>query len=129
MINIYKELNDMLLVKLDIKEASLENGDAFKKEVIGLFDKYKKTIVIDMSSVEYIDSSFLGSIVSAFKHLISFQSEVMLVGLSKDIKNLFALTRLDRVFKIYNNFFLFFLHFFSMVKISSSCIHLHYSKL
>lgn len=104
MINIYKELNDMLLVKLDIKEASLENGDAFKKEVIGLFDKYKKTIVIDMSSVEYIDSSFLGSIVSAFKHLISFQSEVMLVGLSKDIKNLFALTRLDRVFKIYNNF-------------------------
>lgn len=104
MIKIYKELDDMLLVKLDIKEASLENGDAFKAEVISLFDKYKKSIAIDMSLVEYIDSSFLGSIVSAFKHLISFKSEVMLVGLSKDLTNLFSLTRLDKVFKIYNNF-------------------------
>jgi anti-sigma B factor antagonist len=103
MINIYKELDDTLLVKLDIKEASLENGDAFKAEVIGLFDKYKKSIVIDMTSVEYIDSSFLGSIVSAFKHLISFKSELMLASLSKDLTNLFGLTRLDKVFKIYNS--------------------------
>lgn len=104
MINLYKELEGMLLVKLDIKEASLENGDAFKAEVIALFDKYKKSIVIDMSSVEYIDSSFLGSIVSVFKHLISFKSELMLADLSKDLTNLFGLTRLDKVFKIYNNF-------------------------
>ncbi|MES2377172.1 MAG: STAS domain-containing protein [Bacteroidota bacterium] len=104
MIKVYKEHNDILLVTLDIKEASLENGDAFKAEVIKLFDKYHKSIAIDMSTVEYIDSSFLGSIVSVFKHLISFQAEVVLVGLSKDITNLFALTRLDKVFKIYNTF-------------------------
>jgi anti-sigma B factor antagonist len=104
MIKVYKEQNDTLLVTLEIKEASLENGDAFKAEVIKLFDKYHKSIAIDMSAVEYIDSSFLGSIVSAFKHLISFQSEVVLVGLSKDITNLFALTRLDKVFKIYSTF-------------------------
>ncbi|WP_214071954.1 STAS domain-containing protein [Mucilaginibacter sp. dw_454] len=104
MIKVYKELDDILLVKLDIKEASLENGDAFKAEVIKLFEKQQKSIAIDMSSVEYIDSSFLGSIVSVFKHLISFKSELVLVGLSKDITNLFALTRLDKVFKIYNNF-------------------------
>jgi anti-sigma B factor antagonist len=104
MIKVFKEQNDILLVTLEIKEASLENGDAFKAEVIKLFDQYHKPIAIDMSAVEYIDSSFLGSIVSAFKHLISFQAEVVLVGLSKDITNLFALTRLDKVFKIYNTF-------------------------
>jgi anti-sigma B factor antagonist len=104
MIKVHKEHTDILLAKLDIKEASLENGDAFKAEVIQLFDKYKRSIAIDMSKVEYIDSSFLGAIVSAFKHLISFQAEVVLVGLSKDITNLFSLTRLDKVFKIYNTF-------------------------
>jgi anti-sigma B factor antagonist len=104
MIKVYKEQKDILLVTLKLKEASLENGDAFKAEVIKLFEKYKKSIAIDMSAVEYIDSSFLGAIVSAFKHLITFQAEVVLVGLSKDITNLFALTRLDKVFKIYNNF-------------------------
>lgn len=104
MIKVHKEHTDILLVKLDIKEASLENSDAFKAEVIQLFDKYKKAIAIDMSKVDYIDSSFLGAIVSAFKHLMSFQAEVVLVGLSKDITNLFALTRLDKAFKIYSTF-------------------------
>jgi anti-sigma B factor antagonist len=104
MIKVYKEHNDILLVNLNIKEASLENGDAFKAEVIKLFDKYQKSIAIDMHTVDYIDSSFLGAIVSVFKHLITFKSEVVLVGLSKDITNLFALTRLDKVFKIYNTF-------------------------
>jgi anti-sigma B factor antagonist len=42
--------------------------------------------------------------VAAFKHLITFKAEVVLVGLSKDITNLFSLTRLDKVFKIYNTF-------------------------
>ncbi|MCC8425415.1 STAS domain-containing protein [Mucilaginibacter sp. UR6-11] len=104
MVSIYKEHDNVLLVKLDIKEASLENGDAFKTEVIKLFEKYQKSIAIDMSAVGYIDSSFLGSMVSAFKHLIALKSELLLIGLSKDITNLFALTRLDKVFKIYNTF-------------------------
>jgi anti-sigma B factor antagonist len=104
MIKVYKEDKDILLVTLDLKEASLEHGDAFKAEIIKLFDKYHTSIAIDMSAVEYIDSSFLGSIVSAFKHLISFQAELVLVGLSKDITNLFTLTRLDKVFKIYTSF-------------------------
>lgn len=104
MIKVYKEENDILFVTLDIKEASLENGDAFKAEMLKLFDKYHTSIAIDMSTVEYIDSSFLGSMVSVFKHLITFQAEIVLVGLSKDISNLFALTRLDKVFKIYSTF-------------------------
>jgi hypothetical protein len=52
MIKVYKELNDILLVNLNIKEASLENGDAFKAEFIKLFDKYHKSIAINMSAVE-----------------------------------------------------------------------------
>jgi anti-sigma B factor antagonist len=104
MINVNKEHTDVLFVTLDIKEASLENSGPFKAVVIQLFDKYKTSIAIDMSKVEYIDSSFLGAIVAAFKHLITFKAEVVLVGLSKDITNLFSLTRLDKVFKIYNTF-------------------------
>jgi anti-sigma B factor antagonist len=104
MIKVNKEHTDMLFVTLDIKEASLENSGTFKAEVIQLFDKYKTSVAIDMGKVEYIDSSFLGALVSAFKHLITFKAEVVLVGLSKDITNLFSLTRLDKVFKIYNTF-------------------------
>ena len=57
-----------------------------------------------MEEVEYIDSSFLGALVSSLKHVISFKSDIILVGMRKDIVNLFALIRLDKVFKIYDNF-------------------------
>lgn len=104
MISIYKNDSETLLVNLDIKEASLDNADLFKAELTALFDQYQKRIIINMSAVEYIDSSFLGALVSSLKYVISFKADIVLVGLRKDIANLFALIRLDKVFKIYGSF-------------------------
>ena len=104
MINIYEEDDNSLMANLDIEEGNLGNADEFKAELVKLFDKHHKRIVLNMERVEYIDSSFLGALVSALKHLISFGSDIVLVGLRKDIADLFALIRLDKVFKIYSNF-------------------------
>lgn len=104
MISIYKNNSETLLVNLNIKEASLDNADLFKAELTALFDQYQKRIIINMSEVEYIDSSFLGAMVSSLKYVISFKADIVLVGLRKDIANLFALIRLDKVFKIYSSF-------------------------
>jgi len=104
MIKILKENADSLSLRLTVKEANLANADSFKSELIALLDKHHKKIIIDLNEVEYIDSSFLGALVSALKHAISAQSDIILVGLRKDIADLFALIRLDKVFKIYNGF-------------------------
>ena len=105
MINIYKENDTNLLLNLHIKDADLGHADEFKALLIDLFNNHqKKRLIINMKDVEYIDSSFLGALVSALKHAISFKSDIILVGMRKDIVNLFALIRLDKVFKIYDNF-------------------------
>lgn len=105
MIKIYKEDEANLLLNLQIKDANMGNADDFKAQLLALFDKHqKKRIVINMENVQYIDSSFLGALVSVLKYVISFKSDLILVGLRKDIANLFALIRLDKVFKIYDNF-------------------------
>ena len=104
MIKILKENAESLSVHLSVKEANLANADRFKGELIALLDKHHKKVIIDLKEVEYIDSSFLGALVSALKHAISAQSDIILVGLRKDIADLFALIRLDKVFKIYASF-------------------------
>ncbi|GAA4316010.1 STAS domain-containing protein [Mucilaginibacter gynuensis] len=104
MINTIKEQNGYLIVDLNISEASLNNSDPFKRELIALLDEKQKKVVIDMSKVEYMDSSFLGALVSSLKHAIALKSDIVLIGLRKDISDLFALIRLDKVFKIYKDF-------------------------
>lgn len=93
------------MLNLQIKDANMGNADDFKAQLLSLFDKHqKKRIIINMENVQYIDSSFLGALVAVLKYVISFKSDLILVGLRKDIANLFALIRLDKVFKIYDNF-------------------------
>jgi anti-sigma B factor antagonist len=105
MINIYKEDNINLLLNLQIKDANMGYADEFRAELIHLFDTHeRKRIIINMQDVEYIDSSFLGALVSALKYVLPFKSDIVLVGMRKDISNMFALIRLDKVFKIYDNF-------------------------
>ena len=104
MISVYKKTADILLLNLDLQEANLENAGEFKAELTALFEESHQNMVLNLQKVEYIDSSFLGALVALLKHTIAFKKELMLVGLRKDIADLFAMIRLDKVFKIYQGF-------------------------
>lgn len=104
MIDIITNQDNYLLVDVNIQEANMANADAFKSDVIGLLDHHHKKIVLSLHHVNYIDSTFLGALVSALKHAISLKLDIALVGLNKDIRDLLTLIRLDKVFKIYDTF-------------------------
>lgn len=97
------EQNNLILAEIQISEANLAQSNAFKAELAALTDAYKKSIVVDFSKVEYVDSSFLGALVSALKYAVANQTDISVVNLKKDIRDLFGLIRLDKVFKIYND--------------------------
>ena len=104
MIKLIKDEANHLLIEVTVSEANLENADAFKSQVIELLSTHTKSVVIDLNKVEYIDSSFLGALVAILKHAITIKKEVVLVNLKKDVKDLLLLIRLDKVFKIYDNY-------------------------
>lgn len=96
-----KEWGNLLLAYITEQEANLENADALKKQLCTLVDNGNKRIALQFDEVTYVDSSFLGAMVSALKHAISNGGDIFLTGLSKDISNMLQLIRMDRVFKIY----------------------------
>ncbi|MCK0126110.1 STAS domain-containing protein [Gelidibacter sp. F2691] len=59
-------------------------------------------VVVDMTRVDFIDSSGLGAIVAAMKQVPDGRS-FELAGLSKTVKKVFSLTRMDTVFTIHDD--------------------------
>ncbi|OQW90517.1 MAG: anti-anti-sigma factor [Beggiatoa sp. IS2] len=57
-------------------------------------------ILLDLSHVDFIDSSGLGAIVSSFK-LLGNKGNFVLCGVHGAVMSLLNLTRMDRVFPIY----------------------------
>lgn len=96
-------LQSSLVVRINIKEAGLKVAEQFKQTLFDLLDEGNPYLVIDFEEVTYIDSSFLGSLVSGLKYALSKGSDIALVNLHKDIFGLFELIRMDKVFKIYSS--------------------------
>ena len=71
----------------------------FKEEVISSIQQGNRQIVIDFTRVDFIDSSCLGALISILKSL-SGDGQLILCALNANIKNMFALTRMDRVFTL-----------------------------
>jgi anti-sigma B factor antagonist len=86
-----------------VKEERLDahNSDELKAELNRLFDSGMKDLVIDLKEVRFIDSSGLGVLVSGFKNASTRQGSLKLSGLQSQVKSMFELTRLHRVFDIF----------------------------
>jgi anti-sigma B factor antagonist len=102
MIAIVKESPKFIIGEVTITEANLSNSDEFKAELIRLLDEHHKVLILDLQELKYVDSAFLGALVSALKYAISLKLDIVLAGLRNDIRDLIRLIRLDKVFKIYN---------------------------
>ena len=62
-----------------------------------------KKIVVDLSSCEFIDSTFLGSLVVSLKKLTGLGGDLRLVGFQPAVHSMFELTRMYRVFESFKS--------------------------
>ena len=74
-----------------------------KENVNSLIAKKIKSIVIDMDEVDFIDSSGLGSLVSCLRVVNNEDGDIRLCSLQDQIQALIELTRLHRVFQIFDD--------------------------
>ncbi|MAT59576.1 MAG: STAS domain-containing protein [Melioribacteraceae bacterium] len=60
-------------------------------------------LIIDLSEVEYCDSSGLSAILLAFRILQSNEGHIRLASPTKNVRSLIEISQLDRVLPIFNN--------------------------
>jgi anti-sigma B factor antagonist len=82
--------------RITLGEGSVQLRDAVR----GLIGKGSKNILLNLGKVDYIDSSGLGELVSAFTSAKNQHAEVKLLNLTKRVHDLLQLTKLCTVFDI-----------------------------
>jgi anti-sigma B factor antagonist len=90
----------VLKVKVLDKRMDARGAPDFKERVGGLIKAGNRWIALDLSEVEFIDSSGLGALVSVVRQL-GGQGEMAIGGVRDTVASLFRLTRLDKVFQMY----------------------------
>ncbi|RQW87503.1 MAG: anti-sigma factor antagonist [Geobacter sp.] len=77
------------------------NSDDLKAKIKELFAGGAKSVLVDLTEVRFIDSSGLGALVSGFKNATNYKGSLALTGFQDQVRSMFELTRLNRVFDIY----------------------------
>ena len=87
-----------LAIKGDV--ADVESWDSFSQELTAAVDAGVARLVLDMERVTYLNSSALGSIVSAQRKVADREGQMVLVNVSKKLLQFFELYNLTEILKI-----------------------------
>lgn len=79
----------------------LASGTSLKEEVKKLFEQDKTSIHLNLSEVEFINSSGLGSLVSLMKETRVKKGRLTLSNMASYVKEIFEITQLSHIFEIF----------------------------
>ena len=98
-ISSYEE-NGVLWINIDEPEASIKISSKMHQKLDEYFSAGVKKIAVNMSEVDFIDSSFLGILVSAMKEAGQRGIKIVLFGVRPNVKAIFDLTQLDKLISL-----------------------------
>jgi anti-sigma B factor antagonist len=93
---------NILVIHVDENRIDASKAPAFKEEMTRCIDDGQNQIVLDLSRVDFIDSSGLGALVSCLKRL-GPKGSLAVAGATGAVSRLFSLTRMDKVFALHPN--------------------------
>jgi len=100
---IKEEVGDVVVERVNLTRATLKEADEFKATLISDIERGNKKIVVDLSDCEFIDSTFLGALVVSLKKVTALGGDLKLVGFQPNVRSMFELTRMYRVFESYKS--------------------------
>ena len=97
--------NEAGIVRVKLpKRFDIEEVSRCRNEVYKLLDEHISKMVFDCAECDFIDSTGLGLLVSAFKRCAEHKVGFALCSLRENVTGVIKLTRLDQVFTIHNSY-------------------------
>ncbi len=81
-------------------EVDVGNCGIFKEELGKIIEKATGDIILDFTSLDYIDSAGLGILVGVYKRLLEKNLSMKVVNANDYIKKLFRITKLETLFTV-----------------------------
>ncbi|HNR38561.1 MAG TPA: STAS domain-containing protein [Acidobacteriota bacterium] len=96
-----KEVNGITVLEIHGKILMGEGDIAIKKKIDELLAKNTKSVILDLSSVPYIDSSGLGELIRCYTTMRKANGTLKLANVTDRIVDLLTITKLITVFEYY----------------------------
>jgi anti-sigma B factor antagonist len=96
-----EELDGIAILHVQEPRVDAHNAGELKRRLLGLSAVGKNKVLVDLTEVRFIDSSGLGALIAAYKSATTNGGILALAGLQPPVRSVFELTRLHRVFKVF----------------------------
>ena len=95
-----EKVGDVAVVEIPVDELDASNTGELKHDIAPVLEANAK-LVIYLSRLRFVDSSGLGAILSCLRQLTSKGGDLKLSGMQKQVRAVFELVRMHRIFDIY----------------------------
>ena len=94
------KVGEVAVAAIPVDELDASNAGEFKRDIAPVLQDNTK-LVLDLSKLNFVDSSGLGAMLSCLRQLSAKSGDLKLCGMSKQVRALFELVRMHRIFDIY----------------------------
>ncbi|HTR38800.1 MAG TPA: STAS domain-containing protein [Bryobacteraceae bacterium] len=93
-------VDGVAVAAMPVDELDASNSGEFKRDIAPVLQAQTK-LVLDLSQLRFVDSSGLGAMLSCLRQLSARGGDLKLCSMSKQVRALFELVRMHRIFDIY----------------------------
>ena len=94
------KVDNIAVAAVPVDELDASNAEEFKRDIAPVLQANTK-LVLDLGRLRFVDSSGLGAMLSCLRQLSAKSGDLKLCGMSKQVRALFELVRMHRIFDIY----------------------------
>lgn len=96
--------NDGLIPVIVLRSENLDSGNAdeFRRHIAPILATNPQ-VILDMNHVEFLDSTGLGAILSCLRRAGETGGDMKLIGVSENVRSVFRITRMHRIFDIFES--------------------------
>ena len=98
---ICEPVGDVMVVVLAEAQLDASTATEFKRDIAPVLETHSQ-IVFDLSRLEFVDSSGLGAFLSCLRQLQGKEGDLKLCCLAPQVRTLFELVRMHRIFHIFD---------------------------
>jgi len=93
-------IDSVAVASIPIDELDAGNAGEFKRDMAPVLQANAK-VVLDLERLRFVDSSGLGAMLSCLRQLSAKGGDLKLCGMSNQVRALFEIVRMHRIFDIY----------------------------
>jgi anti-sigma B factor antagonist len=95
-----KDYGDVAILTISNDYLDASNAAEVREDILKQLDGRSRAI-LDLSHVTFLDSAGLGGLLSCLRHIASAGGDLKLCGITEEVRVLFDLIRMQRLFDIF----------------------------